>query len=101
MAAGFEVKPEDIDTFATNLQAIVDKVAESKTAIDNVAFHPLVWGIVGEIIWANPVRFDSMPKVRDAISKYSGSLATATENTKLTAEQYRKTDQTISEGFKG
>jgi len=100
MAAGFEVKPDDIDAFATNLQAIVDKVAESKTALDNVAFHPLVWGIVGQV-WTFHIRLNQLPDAKDAISKYSTSLGTAKENTKLTAQQYRDTDQTISEGFKG
>lgn len=98
MAAGFEVEPDDLDTFATNLQVVVDKVGESKTAIDNIQLHPLVFGIVGQF-FAIGVHV-KIKEARDAIGKYEAALGAAKDNTKLTAQGYRDTDRSIAESLK-
>ena len=99
MAAGFEVKPDDLDTFATNLQSLVDSVAESKNVLNSVHFDPLVFGIIGQFF--SIAARNKVNEAKDCIAKYEGSLSAAVENTKLTAQTYRNVDTSNADTFKG
>jgi translation elongation factor EF-1beta len=99
VAAGFEVKPDDIDTFATNLESLVGELSASKDVLNGVHFDPLVFGIIGQFF--SIAARNKVNEAKDCIAKYEGSIATAKDNTKLTAESYRITDQGNADTFKG
>jgi len=99
MAAGFEVKPDDLDEFSTNLQSLVDSLAESKNVLNGIHFDPLVFGIIGQFF--SIAARNKVNEAKDCIAKYEGSIASAKENTKLTADTYRKVDQGNADTFKG
>ncbi len=99
MAAGFEVKPEDLDEFTTNLQALVDGLEESKSVLGGIHFDPLVFGIIGQFF--SIAARNKVAEAKEVIGKYEASISTAKTNTKLTADSYRITDQGNADTFKG
>ncbi|HEX6343716.1 type VII secretion target [Umezawaea sp.] len=99
MAAGFEVRPDDLDTFSTNLQSLVDSLSESKDVLNGVHFDPLVFGIIGQFF--SIAARNKVAEAKEVIGKYETALSTAKDNTKLTAESYRITDQGNADTFKG
>lgn len=99
MAVGFEVNPDDLDTFSTNLDVLVQQMEESKSLLEGVHFDPLVFGIIGQFF--SIAARDKVNEAKDCIAKYKDSISSARDNTKLTAESYRNTDIGIADTFKG
>jgi translation elongation factor EF-1beta len=98
VAAGFEVKPDDLDAFTANLQALVEGLEESKNVLGDVHFDPLVFGIVGQSF--SIAARDKVAEARECIGKYEASVGTAKTNTRLTADSYRTTDRINADTFK-
>ncbi|GGP69114.1 WXG100 family type VII secretion target [Saccharothrix coeruleofusca] len=99
MAAGFQVNPDDLDTFSDNLDALVAQLDESVTVLNGVHFDPLVFGIVGQFFSiAARIKVD---KAKDVIGQYRDAITSARDNTKETAKTYRETESGISDTFKG
>ncbi|MET1072035.1 MAG: type VII secretion target [Umezawaea sp.] len=99
MAAGFEVKPDDLDAFTTNLQSLVDGLAESRKVLEGIHFDPLVFGIIGQFF--SIAARNKVAEAKECIGKYEGSIANAKTNTSATADTYRKVDQSNADTFKG
>ncbi|PRY46539.1 hypothetical protein [Umezawaea tangerina] len=98
MAAGFEVEPDDLDTFTKNIRALVDGLAESRTLLEGVHLDPLVFGALGRSFSLSTS--DRVAEAADCIARYQGSIANAGTSTKATADTYRSVDQEIAESFK-
>ncbi|MFD5829272.1 type VII secretion target [Lentzea sp. NPDC060358] len=99
MAGQFDVDPEGIKAFATNLDSIVAQLETSKGVLGNVHFDPLVFGIVGQI-FAAAARVE-VKKAEECIGKYESGLREAAKNARLTADTYTNTDQGNAKTFSG
>jgi hypothetical protein len=99
MTGAFTVSPDDLKTFATNLDTLVSELETSKNVLGSVHFDPLVFGIVGQI-FAAAARVE-VKKAENCIAKYEAGLREAAKNTRLTADTYTNTDQGNSNTFSG
>ncbi len=99
MTGAFTVSPDDLKTFANNLDTLVSELETSKNVLGSVHFDPLVFGIVGQI-FAAAARVE-VKKAENCIAKYEAGLREAAKNTRLTADTYTNTDQGNSDTFNG
>ena len=99
MTGAFTVSPDDLKTFANNLDTLVSELEASKNVLGNVHFDPLVFGIVGQI-FAAAARVE-VKKAEECIAKYEAGLREAAKNTRLTADTYTNTDDGNSKTFSG
>ncbi|KOV79633.1 type VII secretion target [Nocardia sp. NRRL S-836] len=99
MTGAFAVSPDDLKTFANNLDTLVSELETSKNVLGGVHFDPLVFGIVGQI-FAAAARVE-VKKAEECIAKYESGLREAAKNTRLTADTYTGTDQGNTQTFSG
>ncbi|MFI6095731.1 type VII secretion target [Lentzea sp. NPDC051213] len=95
----FTVSPEDLMTFAANVQSISDQIGTSKGVIDSVKYTPTVWGIVGGLFY---IAVDKKLKnASTCIGQYEAGMREAAKNIKLTADTYSGTDEGNANAFSG
>jgi translation elongation factor EF-1beta len=99
VSPGFEVVPDDLDTFATNLDELVAQLEESKNVLNGVHFDPLVFGIIGQFF--SIAARNKVAEAKECIGKYEEGLRSARENTKQTAKTYREAERGNADAFKG
>ncbi len=99
MAGQFDVDPEGIKAFSSNLDSIVDQLETSTKVLGNVHFDPLVFGVVGQI-FAVAARVE-VKNAEECIGKYEAGLREAANNARLTAETYTNTDEGNANSFSG
>jgi hypothetical protein len=98
MSTPFEVVPEDLDTHASHLDGLVDRLSTCADAARTVSMSDSAYGLICQFVppFVNPMEQQAMAAIDAAVE----AVRTTGENVRATATSYEDQDQTRASVFR-
>jgi excreted virulence factor EspC (type VII ESX diderm) len=93
----FDVVPEDLTAHASHLDGLTDRLSQALDAANTVSMNDEAYGILCSFLplIINPLEEKAIQALKDAVD----GVTTTADNVRITANQYRDTDDTNAAPF--